>query len=461
MRRLITLTLILSSAPAWAAAPPELGEAWTRPALRQVTEGRGELAAGWSANGTFGVCAFIEDCAEGEVVAAPTMNCWHGKPSGMKSKPLTYGGVEGNWLKRGFRRATPSRGHVDVGAWQLSAHDDWGSGAYSWAIRARSAAEGKRVRFVAAKDRHSAERGRGYVYLYVSPQADAMAVVALVEEHDTCQTLSARVWRLPEGLARGLNIAGLRHHMKKRYAPAIERYDAALALAPDFTVARYNKACAHALAGDKAAALAALDKVLAADPSHWIPKAKGDKDLKSLSGDPDFDALLARHAAPRPERPACGADACARYPALSADGKVLVTEVRANVPSEECPMAERVQRHFHTLSGAGEAEWSGAYTPVALATAKASPLTGFEPLQCISDEGEATLPSGHRLRADFVKGVSLSDKAGKRLWHIELEAMGLRSCWSTSHRLVFVETTQALPGDCATVGEVSYEVLAY
>ncbi|HEX4622372.1 MAG TPA: DJ-1/PfpI family protein [Myxococcaceae bacterium] len=81
-------------------------------------------------------------------------------------------------------------------------------------------------------------------------------------------------------------------HQQKRWVDAAKRFDEAAVQSP-FYWASYNAACAHARAGDKDAALAALRRTI---DGGFSQKAMLDEDddLASLRGDPRFKALVAK-----------------------------------------------------------------------------------------------------------------------------------------------------------------------
>jgi tetratricopeptide (TPR) repeat protein len=63
---------------------------------------------------------------------------------------------------------------------------------------------------------------------------------------------------------------GMRSMQAQLPAEALEDFDAALTLAPDFTEAWLLRAQAHARAGDPVAAARDLQEVLRLEPRHWI-----------------------------------------------------------------------------------------------------------------------------------------------------------------------------------------------
>jgi transcriptional regulator GlxA family with amidase domain len=79
---------------------------------------------------------------------------------------------------------------------------------------------------------------------------------------------------------------------KKRYPEAARYFDESAAKSPYYW-ASYNSACAHARAGDKEAALAALQRTLDSGFNHHAMLER-DEDLDSLRGDPRFAAMVAK-----------------------------------------------------------------------------------------------------------------------------------------------------------------------
>ena len=72
---------------------------------------------------------------------------------------------------------------------------------------------------------------------------------------------------------------------------AIAHLSRAVALAPNFTSAHFNLACAHARKGNKAKALASLANAIRLDQGYKA-KARAESDFSSLSADPQFLALV-------------------------------------------------------------------------------------------------------------------------------------------------------------------------
>lgn len=90
------------------------------------------------------------------------------------------------------------------------------------------------------------------------------------------------------------NNLALKHHRKRRYEKAIENYKQALIHNPGSIVIRYNLACAFALNGQQADALAMLRQLKAINCDKCRDQlifARRDKDFKTLRGNQDFESL--------------------------------------------------------------------------------------------------------------------------------------------------------------------------
>lgn len=90
---------------------------------------------------------------------------------------------------------------------------------------------------------------------------------------------------------RLLNNMGTILLKKGEFSSAAGYFEQAQAKAPDYVEPVYNQACAYARLGEKRKALALLKKACLMNPAaaSW---AAGDSDLKSLAGQPEFDALV-------------------------------------------------------------------------------------------------------------------------------------------------------------------------
>ena len=96
--------------------------------------------------------------------------------------------------------------------------------------------------------------------------------------------------------ARKRNRAGLAHHDAKRYPEAIVEYTAALAAQPGHLLARYNLACAYALAGEPDKGLALLHEMDTKDGCEEcagvVVHARGDDDWSAQWASPVFQAVM-------------------------------------------------------------------------------------------------------------------------------------------------------------------------
>lgn len=90
--------------------------------------------------------------------------------------------------------------------------------------------------------------------------------------------------------AQGFVGIGVTYYMRERYAEAEKFYKLAIAIDPDTTDAYYNLGCLRALAGDKEQALRYLT-IAMMNGYVEIETLSVDTDLKSLHGDPQFEAL--------------------------------------------------------------------------------------------------------------------------------------------------------------------------
>jgi hypothetical protein len=101
-------------------------------------------------------------------------------------------------------------------------------------------------------------------------------------------------WRSPAEAAEA-NRKGVQTLRRKDLAGAVAQFDRALAADPFHVLAHYNRACARALGGDAAGAVADLRWLEdSADPAARLALAKGgaDPDLAALRRDPDVKAML-------------------------------------------------------------------------------------------------------------------------------------------------------------------------
>ncbi|WP_143140954.1 TPR end-of-group domain-containing protein [Nannocystis exedens] len=109
----------------------------------------------------------------------------------------------------------------------------------------------------------------------------------------TCGEERELVFTRPALLARVANAAGLRAHRKKDYATAAAAFVRATKLDPDFDLAATNLACALALQGKTAEAIAALKPWIAREPVKMYAKILADDELAALREAPEIVALRA------------------------------------------------------------------------------------------------------------------------------------------------------------------------
>lgn len=95
-------------------------------------------------------------------------------------------------------------------------------------------------------------------------------------------------------IASALNSGGLKAYEEKDYSRAQSLWVMAVQLAPHRTGARYNLACAYALAGDAERAIVQLQQLARAgsDGRKRLKKAAKDSDFYSMRDRPDFQALV-------------------------------------------------------------------------------------------------------------------------------------------------------------------------
>ncbi|MCC6625627.1 MAG: hypothetical protein IT385_30595 [Deltaproteobacteria bacterium] len=123
-------------------------------------------------------------------------------------------------------------------------------------------------------------------------------VLALVKGGDHgCGTFDLASWSGPVDVAATINTSAVKALKDGRLADARRGFEAALALDPGATLARYNLACAHALQGDAAASAAALGPLVATDAkerAQWIQRVKKDRDFDRVRASAELAALLAK-----------------------------------------------------------------------------------------------------------------------------------------------------------------------
>jgi tetratricopeptide (TPR) repeat protein len=93
--------------------------------------------------------------------------------------------------------------------------------------------------------------------------------------------------------AEGFNGVGVTYYARNDYGEAMRWYKKALQADPDFGDAYYNLGCIYALQGRKAMSLRYLRTALR---NGYVARKQmaRDGDLRSLAGDPEFEALVQR-----------------------------------------------------------------------------------------------------------------------------------------------------------------------
>jgi hypothetical protein len=115
--------------------------------------------------------------------------------------------------------------------------------------------------------------------------------VATLVYRDYCTEKSASVqYQLVNLAARIENAVAYRLHRQKKYLDASAGFARAVALDPNYTVARTNLASAETLRGDRRAAVNALAPLLAARPFETYAKVLTDPELAPLREEPELAA---------------------------------------------------------------------------------------------------------------------------------------------------------------------------
>ena len=105
------------------------------------------------------------------------------------------------------------------------------------------------------------------------------------------QITQSFAWEMAPHLAFLVHLRGYQAHEKKRYDLALADFSLASRLDPHLTDARYNQACAHALRGESAQAMALLQPLLAKHPSYRKLACR-DTDLLRLRKDPRYQRVF-------------------------------------------------------------------------------------------------------------------------------------------------------------------------
>ena len=134
------------------------------------------------------------------------------------------------------------------------------------------------------------------IALIAAPQADLQKAFTLLQSDPAgaAKILTDLTAREPQN-ARAWRLLGTALIRTKSYDAAIDAFNKSLAIEPNFPAALYNLGVASALKGDKDAAFVWLEKTKATKQFD-MTAIQVDDDLKSLTSDPRFNALL-----PKPE----------------------------------------------------------------------------------------------------------------------------------------------------------------
>jgi hypothetical protein len=131
--------------------------------------------------------------------------------------------------------------------------------------------------------------------LSVAVDAARRKVVVDVEDY-TCVGNTKHTWTFDHLDARIENWAAYGLAQKKDYKRAIAGFEKAVKFDPTWRIPAYNLASAHQLAGDKAAAVAALAPWLASHPIATYVQVTTDPDLAPLLDRPELAAIRAKQA---------------------------------------------------------------------------------------------------------------------------------------------------------------------
>ena len=120
----------------------------------------------------------------------------------------------------------------------------------------------------------------------------AKQVTAVISDY-TCEGKTKHVWTFGHLAARLENAAAFAMHTKKDFKTSAAGFARAVALDPTWKIAAYNLASAQQLAGDKAAAMKALEPHLATEPIATALAVARDPELAPLLDQPALVALRA------------------------------------------------------------------------------------------------------------------------------------------------------------------------
>lgn len=118
--------------------------------------------------------------------------------------------------------------------------------------------------------------------------------VSLTVEDSTCIGKTSYAWTFSHFEARLANDAALALHLKKDYAGAAKGFAEAAKHDPSWRLPAYNLASAQQLAGDHAAAVAALAPWLASEPLATYAQVTSDPELRPLLARPELRAIRAK-----------------------------------------------------------------------------------------------------------------------------------------------------------------------
>ncbi|HUS65414.1 MAG TPA: tetratricopeptide repeat protein [Kofleriaceae bacterium] len=148
----------------------------------------------------------------------------------------------------------------------------------------------------------------------------------------------------------------------------------------------------------------------------------------------------------------CDGLECPDFPALSPDGKVVVTRDIEELmsPGDRCGPPEGLRTRFYQVSSKG---------PVKLAPSQN--LTGFEVMTCEGGD-EVTLPDKYKVKIVEEERVVLADPSGKGVASAKTYNRSDLVCTSAAHpKVVVVRTRGSLGGDCDETPDVEYLTFTY
>ena len=90
---------------------------------------------------------------------------------------------------------------------------------------------------------------------------------------------------------RVLNLLGQNYFGQQEFDLAIESFNKALGINPDYATVHYNLACAYSLKNEKNLAIETLQKAITLDRS-WIEYSKTESDFDNVRQSPEFQELI-------------------------------------------------------------------------------------------------------------------------------------------------------------------------